>query len=91
MCMAIAEDKSESYQLTNRANTVAVITDGSAVLGLGNIGRIVAMRAQGLGLKVVAFDPHISRDAAAKLGVELVEFLDGWFCRGWNNVGGSDR
>ena len=43
VCMAIAEDKSESYQLTNRANTVAVITDGSAVLGLGNIGPEAAM------------------------------------------------
>ena len=50
------------------------------VVGLGNIGRIVAIRAQGLGLKVVAFDPHISRDAAAKLGVELVEF-DGLLSR----------
>ena len=38
VCMAIAADKSESYHLTNRANTVAIVTDGSAVLGLGNIG-----------------------------------------------------
>ena len=43
VCMAIAEDKSESYHLTNRANTVAVVTDGSAVLGLGNIGPEAAM------------------------------------------------
>ena len=43
VCMAIAEDKAESFQLTNRANTVAVITDGSAVLGLGNIGPEAAM------------------------------------------------
>ena len=28
VCMAIAEDKSESYHLTNRANTVAIVTDG---------------------------------------------------------------
>ncbi len=43
VCMAIAEDKGESFHLTNRANTVAVVTDGSAVLGLGNIGAEAAM------------------------------------------------
>ena len=43
VCMTIAADKSESYHLTNRANTVAVVTDGSAVLGLGNIGPEAAM------------------------------------------------
>ncbi|MCG8592727.1 MAG: phosphoglycerate dehydrogenase [Proteobacteria bacterium] len=43
------------------------------VLGLGNIGRVVAVRAKGLGMKVVAYDPHISAEAAAALDVELVE------------------
>ena len=43
VCMAIAEDRAESFQLTNRGNTVAVVTDGSAVLGLGNIGAEAAM------------------------------------------------
>ena len=43
VCMAIAADKFESFHLTNRANTVAVVTDGSAVLGLGNIGAEAAM------------------------------------------------
>jgi len=43
VCMTIAADLSESYHLTNRANTVAVVTDGSAVLGLGNIGPEAAM------------------------------------------------
>jgi len=37
-CLAIKEDKELSYSLTRRWNTVAVVTDGSAVLGLGNIG-----------------------------------------------------
>lgn len=37
-CTAISRDKSLSFQLTRRWNTVAVITDGTAVLGLGNIG-----------------------------------------------------
>jgi D-3-phosphoglycerate dehydrogenase len=44
------------------------------VVGLGNIGRIVAERAQGLGLRVIAYDPHIPVELAAKQGVELVEF-----------------
>ncbi len=42
------------------------------VIGIGNIGKIVAQRAQGLGMRIVAFDPHISPDTAAKLDVELV-------------------
>lgn len=37
-CSAIAKNKNESFNLTARGNLVAVITDGSAVLGLGNIG-----------------------------------------------------
>lgn len=40
---AIARDKSQSWQLTARANMVAIVTDGSAVLGLGNIGPEAAM------------------------------------------------
>ncbi len=35
---AIAEDREKVWELTNRANTVAVVSDGTAVLGLGNIG-----------------------------------------------------
>lgn len=37
-CKVIAKDKKEVYKYTAKANTVAVISDGSAVLGLGNIG-----------------------------------------------------
>ncbi len=37
-CLEIQKDPSKSYELTGRWNTVAVVTDGSAVLGLGNIG-----------------------------------------------------
>ena len=37
-CLAIKEDVNLSYKYTRRWNTVAVITDGSAVLGLGDIG-----------------------------------------------------
>ena len=42
-CRVIAEDKSEAYRYTIKANTIAVISDGSAVLGLGNIGPYAAM------------------------------------------------
>jgi malate dehydrogenase (oxaloacetate-decarboxylating) len=37
-CLAIQEDINKSYELTRRWNTVAVVTDGTAVLGLGDIG-----------------------------------------------------
>jgi malate dehydrogenase (oxaloacetate-decarboxylating)(NADP+) len=37
-CMAIAEDPLEAAELTARSNLVAVVTNGTAVLGLGNIG-----------------------------------------------------
>jgi len=37
-CLAIRDDISKSYELTRRSNLVAVITDGTAVLGLGDIG-----------------------------------------------------
>jgi D-3-phosphoglycerate dehydrogenase len=46
------------------------------VIGLGNIGRIVAERARGIGMKVIAYDPFLSEEAAAKLEVELVS-VDG--------------
>lgn len=42
-CKEIAEDKSLAYTYTWKANTVAVVSDGSAVLGLGNIGPHAAM------------------------------------------------
>jgi len=37
-CLAIRDDYNKSYELTRRANMVAVITDGTAILGLGDIG-----------------------------------------------------
>ena len=37
-CLEIQKDVNKSYELTRRWNTVAVVTDGSAVLGLGDIG-----------------------------------------------------
>ena len=42
-CKAIAANPEEVYRYTIKSNTVAVISDGSAVLGLGNIGAAAAM------------------------------------------------
>ncbi len=42
-CLEIAEDPDRAYDYTIKSNTVAVVTDGSAVLGLGNIGAAAAL------------------------------------------------
>ena len=42
-CRAIAADPEEAYRYTIKSNTIAVVSDGSAVLGLGNIGPLAAM------------------------------------------------
>ena len=42
-CLAIAEDPSKAMELTIKRNSVAVVSDGSAVLGLGNIGPLAAL------------------------------------------------
>ncbi|MCI7262259.1 MAG: NADP-dependent malic enzyme [Clostridiaceae bacterium] len=42
-CKVIAQDPEAAYKYTIKANTVAVVSDGSAVLGLGNIGPLAAM------------------------------------------------
>ncbi|HEX6714440.1 MAG TPA: hypothetical protein VF066_13695, partial [Thermoleophilaceae bacterium] len=43
VCQAIADDASKAFEYTIKHNTVAVVTDGSAVLGLGDIGPEAAM------------------------------------------------
>lgn len=43
ICRVIAKDKSRTRELTLKGNTVAVITDGSAILGLGNLGAEAAL------------------------------------------------
>jgi len=43
------------------------------VIGLGQIGRLVAQRAAAFGMKIVAFDPFVSNEVAARVGAELVE------------------
>ena len=42
-CKVIAKDKEAAYKYTIKSNTIAVVSDGSAVLGLGNIGPLAAM------------------------------------------------
>jgi D-3-phosphoglycerate dehydrogenase len=51
------------------------------VLGCGNIGGVVASRAIGLKMKVVAYDPFLSADRAKQLGVEKIEDLDALLAR----------
>lgn len=50
------------------------------VIGLGNIGRIVANRAQGLKMHVIGFDPVLNKERASELGIELVD-IDALFAR----------
>jgi D-3-phosphoglycerate dehydrogenase len=50
------------------------------IIGCGNIGALVAERALGLKMKVIAFDPYLTEERAVKLGVEKVE-LDNLFQR----------
>ena len=57
-CKVIAQDKEAAYQYTMKANTVAVVSDGSAVLGLGNIGPHAA-------LPVMEGKPYYLRNLAA--------------------------
>lgn len=50
------------------------------VVGLGNIGKVVAERALGLKMAVIGYDPYVSKDDALRLGVEAVS-LDDLFAR----------
>src|SRR5437763_536407 len=58
----------------------AVCNKTLGIVGLGNIGTIVAERALGLRMKVIAFDPFVTAEAAARLRVELVS-LDEIYAR----------
>ena len=44
------------------------------VIGCGNIGSVVVQRAQGLAMRVIAFDPFLSEERAVEIGVEKVDF-----------------
>ena len=64
----------------NRFMGVEITGKTLGVIGCGNIGSIVADRAQGLKMKVIAFDPFLTAERAQALGVEKVE-LDELFKR----------
>jgi D-3-phosphoglycerate dehydrogenase len=64
----------------NRFMGVEITAKTLGVIGCGNIGSIVADRAVGLKMKVVAFDPYLSEERAVELGVDKVE-LDELFRR----------
>ncbi len=59
---------------------VEVTAKTLGIIGCGNIGSIVANRAHGLAMKVIAFDPFLTPERASELGVEKVE-LDALFRR----------
>jgi D-3-phosphoglycerate dehydrogenase len=56
----------------NKFTGVEVFGKTLGVVGVGNIGSVVADRAQGLKMKVVAYDPFLTAEAAARAGIELV-------------------
>ncbi len=60
----------------NRFRGVELYGKTLGLVGCGNIGSIVADRAKGLKMKVIAFDPYLSPERAADLGVEKVELND---------------
>src|SRR6266403_2508964 len=84
-CMAIAGDPSKAAELTIRANLVAVVSNGTAVLGLGNIGPLASkpvMEGKAVLFKKFAgidvFDIEIAADTIARV-VETVAALEPTF------------
>ena len=83
MMMALARQIPEANASTkagkwekNRFMGVELFNKTLGVIGCGNIGSIVADRALGLKMKVIAFDPFLSTERAVDLGVEKVELDD---------------
>jgi D-3-phosphoglycerate dehydrogenase / 2-oxoglutarate reductase len=83
MMMALARQIPEANASTragkwekNRFMGVELFNKTLGIVGCGNIGSIVADRALGLKMKVIAYDPFLSAERAVALGVEKVELLD---------------
>jgi len=81
LMMALARQLPEADQtmrqgqwLKNRFVGVELYNKVLGIIGCGNIGSIVAERALGLRMKVIAFDPFLSPERAVELGVEKVTF-----------------
>ena len=55
---------------------VELYTKTMGIIGLGRIGSVVAERAKGFAMKVIAYDPFVSKEQAEKIGVEIVELKD---------------
>jgi D-3-phosphoglycerate dehydrogenase / 2-oxoglutarate reductase len=62
----------------NRFLGVEIFSKTLGVIGCGNVGSIVADRAIGLKMKVIAYDPYLSAERALDLGVEKVELDELW-------------
>ena len=60
----------------NRFMGVEITAKTLGLIGAGNIGSIVAERAIGLKMRVIAYDPYLSPERAVALGVEKVELED---------------
>src|SRR5262249_49876076 len=73
-CRSLKAGKWEKKKFEGRELSAKVL----GVIGLGNIGRIVADRAKGLKMQVIGFDPVLSADRAAALGIELVSLDSIW-------------
>ena len=67
-CASMKEGKWEKKKFMGRELTGKTF----GVIGVGRIGGIAANRAQGLKMKTIAYDPHMPKDIAEKIGVELV-------------------
>lgn len=87
MMMALAREIPQANESTHagkwekkRFMGVELFSKTLGVIGCGNIGAIVADRAVGLKMKVVAFDPFLTQERATELGVEKVD-LDTLFAR----------
>jgi D-3-phosphoglycerate dehydrogenase len=83
MMMALARQIPEANSSTqdskwekSRFMGVELFNKTLGLIGCGNIGSIVASRAIGLQMKVIAFDPFLSEERAVDLGVEKVELED---------------
>jgi D-3-phosphoglycerate dehydrogenase / 2-oxoglutarate reductase len=67
-CQSMKEGKWEKKKFMGREVTGKIF----GVIGIGRIGGIAASRAQGLKMKTIAYDPHMPKEMAEKIGVELV-------------------
>jgi hypothetical protein len=76
MCPAIAEHHAKAWQLTIKGNSVAVVSDGSAVLGLGNIGPKAAMPV--MEGKAICFRGWLRHETRGRPFPKRQGFRSGW-------------